>query len=213
MVPGSTVERITTRCRPASGPSSLHGRTDLGTDPGQTVGVEAAITPRGRADADEAQRTRRHRLGRRPSGAQPPGTHARGDQLANSRLDDRAAAFIDQIELVGVEIDFNDRVAVARQASCCNDFDVSQPENRYSHIDTPGLRTCTAVAYVLCPARSRSIVQLGHFRGRPRNESIVKTMLKPRSKPFRLIRQGWAPYRAPECEPRRDYPCPSPSSR
>ena len=86
MVPGRIVERTTTRC---GAPLAAMRSADLLADPLHRGGIERAVAPRRRADADEAHIGGRHRLRGRGGGAQPPALHSVADQLFHYGLDYR----------------------------------------------------------------------------------------------------------------------------
>ena len=73
------------------------------------------------------------RVGRR---AKPPCGNLLGDEVADPFLDHGAAPLIDHVDLLGADIDADDRVPTAGQASRRNDTHVSKPEDGNASRDT-----------------------------------------------------------------------------
>ena len=70
--------------------------------------------------------TARAAVGRR---AEPPRGDLLGDEVADPFLDHRAAPLVDHVGLLGADIDADDRVPAARQASRRDDTHVAKPED------------------------------------------------------------------------------------
>src|SRR5207249_10757834 len=95
--------------------------------------IEAAVPPAWSADGQQRDLGRGHgffRVARRPEAT---AGNTAGDKRIESGLNDRTAAVVERGDLVAVDVDADNLVAVGGKGRRRNAADIAQPEDRDSH--------------------------------------------------------------------------------
>src|SRR5690606_27992243 len=95
--------------------------------------VQASVAIAGRADADQADVARGHRIASARGRHESPGANALRDQLIQAGLDDWGSARSDRLDLLRIAVDPDNLVSVVRQARGGDTADVAKAEHTDLH--------------------------------------------------------------------------------